>query len=180
MTPSIRVDQEVYDFLKERAEPFVDTPNSVLRRMLALEEEVSAGASNLDEVEAHRQEREAKRTRRSSRRPSKRTRKSSARAPRGSLLPESEYELPLLGALAKRGGSAPSREVIEAVGEALESRLTALDREKLKSGVIRWQNRTQFVRLRLVEQGFLMKESPRGSWTLTEAGRKRAAESHVA
>jgi hypothetical protein len=31
---SIEVDQEVWDYLKRNAEPFVDTPNSVLRRIL--------------------------------------------------------------------------------------------------------------------------------------------------
>ncbi len=31
---SIEVDNEVFEFLKEHAEPFVDTPNSVLRKML--------------------------------------------------------------------------------------------------------------------------------------------------
>jgi hypothetical protein len=30
----IDVDEEVYDFLKQKAEPFVDTPNSVLRKIL--------------------------------------------------------------------------------------------------------------------------------------------------
>lgn len=36
MTPTIRIDDEVYGMLKERAEPFVDAPNDVLRRMLGL------------------------------------------------------------------------------------------------------------------------------------------------
>ena len=36
MTPTVRVDEEVYEQLKAHAEPFVDTPNSVLRRLLGL------------------------------------------------------------------------------------------------------------------------------------------------
>ena len=32
----IEVDKEVYNFLKQHAEPFKDTPNSVLRRFLPL------------------------------------------------------------------------------------------------------------------------------------------------
>ena len=36
MSPTIRIDNEVLDKLKEHAEPFVDTPNSVLRRILEL------------------------------------------------------------------------------------------------------------------------------------------------
>jgi len=39
MSPSIRVDEEVYGLLQRHAAPFVDTPNSVLRRLLGLEAE---------------------------------------------------------------------------------------------------------------------------------------------
>ena len=38
MTPTIRVDDEVYALLQERGEAFVDTPNTVLRRILGLSE----------------------------------------------------------------------------------------------------------------------------------------------
>ena len=37
MSPTIRVDDEVYALLQQRAEAFVDTPNTVLRRILDLE-----------------------------------------------------------------------------------------------------------------------------------------------
>jgi hypothetical protein len=37
--PTIRIDDEVYEVLQRRAKPFVDTPNSVLRRVLDLEAE---------------------------------------------------------------------------------------------------------------------------------------------
>jgi hypothetical protein len=39
------------------------------------------------------------------------------RAPFGSLLPETEYEIPIVEILAEAGGSAPSREVTKAAGE---------------------------------------------------------------
>jgi hypothetical protein len=35
--PTIRIDQDVYIWLKSQAEPFEDTPNSVLRRLAGLE-----------------------------------------------------------------------------------------------------------------------------------------------
>lgn len=88
-------------------------------------------------------------------------------------MPESEYEIPILRFLEERGGRAPSREVVEAVGEALDGKLTELDRQELKSGDIRWENRTAFVRLRLVERGELVKKSPRGTWEITDRGRER-------
>ena len=35
--PTIRIDQDVYDWLKSQAVPFEDTPNSVLRRLAGLD-----------------------------------------------------------------------------------------------------------------------------------------------
>ena len=37
MMPTIRVDEDVYEWLQQRAKPFVDTPNSVLRRELKID-----------------------------------------------------------------------------------------------------------------------------------------------
>ena len=59
------------------------------------------------------------------------------------------------------------------VGRLLDHRLQAVDREKLASGDVRWRNRTQFVRLRLIEQGDLKKGSPRGLWELSDQGWRR-------
>ena len=42
MVPTIRVDDEVYERLQKAAKPFVDTPNSALRRLLGLDSEVGA------------------------------------------------------------------------------------------------------------------------------------------
>ena len=36
MSPTIRIDDDVFDELKKHAEPLVDTPNTVLRRLLGL------------------------------------------------------------------------------------------------------------------------------------------------
>jgi hypothetical protein len=37
MSPIIRIDEEVYSWLQSRAQPFDDTPNSVLRRVAGLD-----------------------------------------------------------------------------------------------------------------------------------------------
>lgn len=37
MMPNIRIDDDVWNYLKKKAEPFEDTPNSVLRRLFRLE-----------------------------------------------------------------------------------------------------------------------------------------------
>ncbi|MDR7549480.1 MAG: winged helix-turn-helix domain-containing protein [Armatimonadota bacterium] len=189
--PNIRIDREVYTFLKGHAEPFVDTPNSVLRRLLGLdapnttkqdnkpggpETRLNVGEEFADGVRARKSDGEKKRKRGSAKPMRGRKPQRMPRVPPGSLIPEGEYIAPLLTALAERGGSAPAREIIEAVGERLGNRLTPADVESLPSGHIRWQNRVQFVRLRLVEEGLLSKDTPRGVWGLTDAGWARAAE----
>lgn len=185
MAPTIRIDDDVYDRLKEQAEPFVDTPNTVLRRVLGLEKAVGADVAAPEaepeavgeakakaavEVRKRAAPRAAKRTAPRGGKKPKRT-----RVPNGSLLPETEYDRPLLEALVELGGSAPARSVVEAVGERVKDRLTELDRERLPSGGIRWENRLQFVRLRLVEEGFMVKESGRGIWAISDEGRRFVA-----
>lgn len=182
MSPTIRVDEEVYASLQGKATPFVDTPNSVLRRLLNL------GPSHEDPMPALEQEIIGLRARVGSDRPAKRRRRAThsggkrggpnqqkmqerSRAPSGVLLSEGEYVIPLLSTLEERGGSAHVGEVIEAVGSKLESRLTELDRARVRSGGVRWQGRVQFVRLRLLEQGFIKKNSSRGIWEISDSGR---------
>ena len=178
MAPEVVVDGEVYEYLKARAEPFVDTPNTVLRRILGLEppDAVDDEAAHAGEPVDGRHdegsgETPARRVRRESR-----PRTKWARAPRGALLPGTEYEIPILEALVEAKGSAPTAEVIETVGRKLSDRLTTLDRQPLQSGGLRWRSRIQFVRLRLVERGLVAKGSPPGTWAITEAGRQFLTE----
>ena len=173
MTPQIDVDDEVFDLLKENAEPFVDTPNLVLRRLLGLDSE-----DDLQPPDRAVPSDTTPQPKQKSRQPKRRVRRGSgghSRAPRGSLLPETEYELPILRALAAQpGGRAAAREVLEQIGPELGDRLTELDLQPIKTGAMRWHNRAQFARLSLVKAGQLAPDSPRGMWEITEAGRERA------
>ena len=150
MSTSIDIDDEVLELLKQNAEPFVDTHNMVLRRLLGIDR---AKASQTAAAEQKGQ--------------------GVTRAAPGTLLPEREYELPILRYLDEQGGRAPSREVVQAVGAVLADRLTERDWERLKSTDIRWQNRVAFVRLRLAERGELVRGSPRGTWEISDKGRER-------
>ena len=181
---SIVVDDEVFAELQSLAEPLIDDANSVLRRVLNLSPngaiaELSPNAPDASlgssaEVEAMTSSPGQPRQR--APKPSPRRKKSSDRAPKGSLLPEAEYELPLLEALVELGGSAPTSDVVDLLGKKLEARLTAVDRETISSGEIRWRNRVQFVRLGLIKEGLMVKESPRGVWEITDEGRARVAK----
>ena len=164
---TIDIDEDVWAALKAAAEPFVDTPNDVLRRKLGLD----ARRSPPPPSNGRRSEASSGGRRRSRRAAGTRNR----RAPRGSLLAEEAYEEPILKVLDSQGGRAPAREVISQVGEIVDGQLTALDREHLQTGDLRWQKRVQFTRLRLVERGLVRKDSPRGVWEITDEGRRALA-----
>jgi hypothetical protein len=178
MNPTIRVDEEVYARLKDEAEPFVDTPNSVLRRLFGLPSKNGAQADpdtgealGTSEPGARKPRRAASPGRSMARKDRGRGRRK--RVTRGSLVPQADYELPILQVLLEKGGRAPSREVIDAIEPLMGDKLKGVDRSKTSSGEIRWRNRAQFVRLSLIEKGELAKDSPRGVWEITEAGRTR-------
>ena len=89
------------------------------------------------------------------------------------LLDCAAYELPILRALAERDGQARRREVRAAVLDAVEGRLTDLDRETLPSGEPRWEARFDKARSKLMAAGCLKSDSPRGVWELAAPGLKR-------
>lgn len=164
---NIEVDEQVWEAMKTRAEPFIDTPNTVLRKLLGLEDVGDAPLRDPLDVKTVVADRLALK-RRAEKNGAKAKRK---RAPSGSLMPEVEYERPILDYLAVQGGSAPARSVAEAVGKAVADKLTELDREEIKPGLYRWQNRIQFTRLRMVREELLKSDSPRGTWEIAEKGR---------
>jgi hypothetical protein len=170
MSPSIRVDDEVYGFLQRNAEAFVDTPNTVLRRLLKLGER-DAGAETDPKPKPTPLPKAPLRSVRRGKRGTP------GRARPGTILPHEAYVGPILDVLAEADGQATAREVTAEVGRRLSEKLTPIDLEPLPSGSIRWESRVQFVRLRLADEGLLARDTPRGVWALTPAGRDRAAES---
>lgn len=85
-----------------------------------------------------------------------------------------DYEVPVIAALAERGGSAPRREVLVAIGEAMARRHGAVDLEELPSGPPRWQPRLNKVRIRLEKRGWLGRTARCGDWELTGKGWAKA------
>ena len=150
---TIEIDDQVYGVIKAAAEPFVDSPNSVLRRLLGVD---GSGAP----VEAPPPPAIPPPT------------KVGRRASPGSILPEREYELPILEELIARGGTGHATEITDAVGRRLADRLTDLDEAQLDSGDIRWRNRVQFTRLTLKTRELIASDTPRGVWGITDKGRE--------
>ena len=164
----IEVDDDVFGHLKDHAEPFVDDPNTVLRRLLGLD----ADHAPLPQRQASPAALNGQSRNRAV------PGRGDGRAARGTILPESEYELPILRYLVAHEGSAPSREVIDAVGQELDAsgRLTDADKQPLNSGEIRWRSRASLQRPRLIQSGDLDRQSPHGIWRITDKGRRRVED----
>jgi hypothetical protein len=145
---NIAVSDPLYQRLLRRATSFEDSPEDVIARLLEETGDNDAGSDSAGE---------------GARPPS--------RATPGSVLPVHGYWIPILSVLNEAGGSAPSTEVIEALGMRMQEVLTQRDFEPLKSGEIRWRNRARFARLRMKELGLLSDNSHRGIWEITESGR---------
>lgn len=91
---------------------------------------------------------------------------------------EDEYRVPILTALVEMGGSSNINSVIDRVGEIMEPIFNKYDYMPLKSypDQPRWRNATQWVRYTLVQEGYMVSDSPVGTWEITDAGRQWLAE----
>lgn len=167
MSPQLEVSEEVFAALQHRAEPLIDTPDSVLRKLLGLQDESPTLSTPRTSAPS-----------RSSR--TKSRRKGSGgkrkRAAKGSITPDVAYEVPLLEALVELGGRAATSDVLAVLDRKFNGQLMPIDYEKLSRGEIRWKNRVQFVRLKLIKAGELVEGSPRGIWEITEAGERRVSK----
>jgi Mrr N-terminal domain len=181
----VTLDDEVMSKVHESAEPWVDSPNSALRKLLDMDpgptdptyfdiqrledEDVLTNRDGESAGPVGTAREEARRPRR--RRTSKSRRRN--RAPKGSLLDERAYWRPVLEVLANSpSGAAPARNVIAQVGALLDDKLRPLDKEPLNSGGLRWHTRVMFARFRMKEAGLLKQDSPRGVWEISDRGRE--------
>jgi hypothetical protein len=79
----------------------------------------------------------------------------------------------ILSTINELGGTARGDAVIELVGKKMENILTPDDKERLASGTdVRWRNRVAWQRFNMVRDGLLKSGSPRGTWEITDEGRK--------
>ncbi len=146
--PTIRIDDEVFEHLKQHAEPLKDTANDVLRRLFGLNEN------------------------------SDRSKKTKFKRKMGLKTPGKEYWIPILEAIEELGGSGRADDILDKVFEKIKGKLNSFDREELASGSdIRWSNTAKWERHNMKKKGFLRDDSPRGIWEITERGREHLKSS---
>lgn len=96
----------------------------------------------------------------------------------GLRTPNEAFFLPILQALVQLGGSGRVQAVLEVVEEIMGDQLNKYDYQSIPSDpkIIRWRNNANWARWKLVQEGFLANDSPRGIWEITDAGRQRVRE----
>jgi hypothetical protein len=95
---------------------------------------------------------------------------------KGKRTPDDGFRLPLLLSLIELGGSGFLQEVTDLVGEKMRGKLNEYDLQPLPSdpNLRRWRNTVAWLRFTMVEEGLLRNDSPRGTWEISDAGRKAA------
>lgn len=92
----------------------------------------------------------------------------------GVRTPENVFFPHILRALVELGGSANLNAVLDRVGEATHHLLRPVDHEPIRSDPTRarWRNTCQWARYTLVTDGLMKSDSPRGTWEISDAGRR--------
>lgn len=160
--PTIRIDDDIFEGLKGLAEPFVDTPNTVIRRLLAEHmphkpghEEPAATKVILPKIEPV----------------------PPTGTPHKTLTPQPIYEQFLLYVLATDfDGSGTKLEVTQKVIELMNARgyISDADMDRVSTGETKAANTIAWGRNALKERGLISRQSRKGVWELTSRGLDQA------
>jgi hypothetical protein len=153
MMPVIRISDETYARLKKHAQPFEDTPESIIVKALSALESVDGEVPTL-------------------------TRTPSAPRSDAPKMPQKDFRVPLLMTLLRFGGRAQAKDVRPLLGAIVAPKLADGDYESVSTGDPRWWNATCWERNELVKEGLLRADSERGVWEISEAGKLLPASLH--
>jgi Mrr N-terminal domain len=151
--PTIRIDNEVFEGLKRLAEPLVDTPSAVIRRLLEERGVIQ-------------------------KRPAPAKKLITAPGPQNrDTVPQAVYEENLLVALLEDfDGRGDKKSVTLAVVARMMKRklIGAVDLDFVATGETKAENKISWGRNLLKNRGLIRRDSPRGIWELTPEGRNAA------
>jgi hypothetical protein len=142
--PVIKISEELFKEVQKYALPLVDNFESALWKALKKE------GANVITIKPRRA----------------RTRAS------GKLTPPKDFWKPILESMIERGGSASRKEYKKDVEKKIGWKLLPGDFEHNLDGTLKWNKQVDFQRLAMVKAGLIRKGSKKGSWEITELGRR--------
>ncbi len=109
--------------------------------------------------------------------PAGKTRRTTKRIPRGKKTPEEDYKIPILKALMDLDGKGKTSDVLDKVHHRMKNTLNEFDKQPVPSvpSQQRWRHTAQIVRNKMVKEGLIKNDSPRGEWEISAAGKKMVA-----
>ena len=150
--PTIRVEPDVFEGLQKLAQPFVDSPSAVIRRLLEERGVLAAKGAAPAPV--------------------------AGGLPRGNgLTPQPLYEKYLLAVMFRQfNGRAHKRDATHEVVKRMmkDGLIGAADQEIVATGETKAENTITWARNALKERGLISRVSPRGIWELTPEGAEAA------
>jgi len=144
--PTIRLDEDVFEGLQKLAQPFVDSPSMVIRRLLE-ERGVLLAASKVR-----------------------------AAAPNALTPQANYEQYLLLVLKKEFDGRGHKRDVTHAIVKRMmrDGYIGAADQELVSTGETKAENTISWARNALKSRGHVSRMSPRGIWELTSEGREAA------
>jgi hypothetical protein len=156
--PTIRIDDEVFEGLKALAEPFTDSPGSVIRRLLVEKGILKAAPAKVRRQQALDSQ-------------------AQTRALTPPLTPQDAYEQFLLVTLNEDfDGRGEKRSVTRAIIEKMvrQGFIGPADLELVATGETKAENTITWGRNALKNRGLIRRGSKRGVWELSDEGREAA------
>lgn len=163
--PTIRIDNDVLDGLKSMAEPFSDTPNSVIRRLLEERGNLAKPAARPRSNKVIKQEAVGN--------------SETSNQRKQALTAQPIYETFLLYVLWKLfDGKAKKNEVTDAVIASMKSKgfISDADLETVSTGETKAKNTIAWGRNALKDVGLISSRSAKGVWELTSDGVEKAKQ----
>jgi hypothetical protein len=164
--PTIRIDDEVYEFLARNAKPFVDTPNDVLHRLLLLDARPAQDGAVPTIVKEPDVVRGVVTTVNKTT-PAKSVRQRRPRVPDAN--PKQIYWKPILEILNASGEGVTVQIILDSLQNMVQ--LLPGDWRSINTGEIRWKNRAKWAAKDMALDGLLIQGSPKGTWRITDKGR---------
>lgn len=150
---TLTISDKLYEDLKVIADPFEDTPESVIRRLLDFY--LSNKNAPLPLFTGLSPDYEERRRLRRKHRPSKHE-----------VISTKELESALLQVLATAGGELPRQSVIHEMDSLLGDKLNENDRAMVSQDRVHWVLRVSQIRDDLIRRGILEQGAKRGVWRL--------------
>ncbi len=93
---------------------------------------------------------------------------------RGKVTTGKDFITPILKSINELGGSVKTSDVLKKVKQKMSFKLNEFDKQPLPSNpsMPRWKQTAQSIRVQMVNDGLLKKDSPRGVWEISAQGRK--------